>query len=90
MSNVFPVTVAPPLETLCLQLSTSLDQYQPPYDAENWRFPWDMLPCQIYLIKFTHVFPVTVAPPLETLLTRFRKLQPSPLVVGDHLIRHQQ
>ena len=25
-------------------------------------------------------------PPLETLLTRFRKLQPSPLEVGDHLI----
>ena len=86
MSNVFPVTVAPPLETLCLQLSTSLDQYQPPHDAEDWRFPWDMLPCQICIIWFTHVFPVTVAPPLETLLTRFRKLQPSPLEVGDHLI----
>ena len=25
-------------------------------------------------------------PPLETLLTQFRKLQPSPLEVGDHLI----
>ena len=41
---------------------------------------------QIYLIWFTHVLPVTVAPPLETLLTRFRKLQPPPLEVGDHLI----
>ena len=27
-----------------------------------------------------------MAPPLETLLTQFRKLQPSPLEVGDHLI----
>ena len=49
-------------------------------------FPSNTLQCQIYFIWFTHVLPVTVAPPLETLLTQFRKLQPSPLEVGDHLI----
>ena len=35
---------------------------------------------------FTDVFLVIAVPPLETLLTQFRKLQPSPLEVGDHLI----
>ena len=34
----------------------------------------------------TEILLVTVAPPLETLLTQFRKLQPSPLEVGDHFI----
>ena len=38
------------------------------------------------IIWDTAILLVTVAPPLETLLTRFRKLQPSPLEVGDHLI----
>ena len=38
------------------------------------------------IIWDTAILLVIVAPPLETLLTRFRKLQPSPLEVGDHLI----
>ena len=49
-------------------------------------FPLNILQCQIYFIWFTDVLPVTVAPPLETLLTQFRKLQPSPLEIGDNLI----
>ena len=49
-------------------------------------FPSNTVQCQILLIWFTEILLVTVAPPLETLLTRFRKLQPSPLEVGDHLI----
>ena len=49
-------------------------------------FPLNILQWQIYFIWFTDVLPVTVAPPLETLLTQFRKLQPSPPEVGDHLI----
>ena len=48
-------------------------------------FPLDILLWQIHFVWFTHVL-VTVAPPFETLLTRFRTLQPSPLDVGDHLI----
>ena len=37
-------------------------------------------------LRVTDVFLVIAVPPLETLLTQFRKLQPSPLEVGDHLI----
>ena len=49
-------------------------------------FLWVSFYASFYLIWFTEILLVTVAPPLETLLTQFRKLQPSPLEVGDHLM----
>ena len=49
-------------------------------------FLWISFYGSFYLIWFTKILLVTVAPPLKTLLTQFRKLQPSPLEVGDHLI----
>ena len=52
-------------------------------------FLWISFYASFYLIWFTEILLVTVAPPLETLLTQFRKLQPSPLEVGDHLIKVQ-
>ena len=51
------------------------------------QFPSNILHCPILLIWHTRTFLSYAWPPPNPLLTQFRKLQPSPLEVGDHLIK---
>ena len=58
--------------------------YQNPYFVD---FPSNTLHCPIFKQSGTHAhFSRMRGLPPNPLLTQFRKLQPSPLEVGDHLI----
>ena len=59
---------------------------QNPYFVD---FPSNILHCPILTIWCIRTFLSYAWPPPNPLLTQFRKLQPSPLEVGDHLISKQ-